>query len=150
MISKVLVYGRLGLNHHLPAIESGLFAREHKCEEAAIVSIRNPEKPAIMPAQPNVLNLAFHDIIAPSDKMVLASDEHLRQIIDFITELHARPEKILLIAQCESGSSRSGAVATLTTVIAGYPRTKLKEDNPRIFPNWHMKKRFQELLAQAA
>jgi len=65
------------------------------------------------------LNLQFHDIDLPSikvnlrdrvkEKYICFNDDHAKQIMDFLTEVEDKVEKI--IVHCHAGISRSAAVA---------------------------------------
>ena len=73
-----------------------------------------------------VLTLYFDDIIRPVEGYVLFSEDHARQVIDFIRE-HRSAETLLI--HCYAGQSRSRAVGAFALKMLGGDNRKYFEDN---------------------
>lgn len=80
------------------------------------ISIRSPDRPevALNPAILEVLRLQFHDVLPGDGKRpdaTIFSQSQAKEVVRFITK-HRRAEKdVHLLVHCESGISRSAAVA---------------------------------------
>lgn len=73
-----------------------------------------------------VLTLYFDDIIRPVEGYVLFSEDHARQVIDFIRG-HRSAETLLI--HCYAGQSRSRAVGAFALKMLGGDNRRYFEDN---------------------
>ena len=94
----------------------------------AIISITDPgtHEARLDPLFQHVLRLSFFDA-EPADEYLpapypgLFDHEMARLIGDFVQELHAAPFEISVMVHCESGVSRSAAVALFVEAYSGAP-----------------------------
>ena len=79
----------------------------------------------------DVLTLYFDDIVKPVDGAVLFSEEHAKQIIDFIDRNRGADT---LLVHCYAGQSRSRAVAAFAVKMLGADNTRyFTEGNPNMY-----------------
>lgn len=79
------------------------------------------------------LNKAYTYSYAPSAPPF--DNAMAKSVVKFIDELIALPYDVVLIAHCDAGVSRSGAVGDFACDRAGMNRVKFIADNPYIHPN---------------
>lgn len=80
------------------------------------ISIRSPERPEVSLSHDlvDVLRLQFHDVL-PGDfsrpEAMVFSKGHAQDIVKFISKHRRSDKQVHLLVHCESGISRSAAVA---------------------------------------
>lgn len=94
---------------------------------------------------PRVITLFFDDVHPHQDlsqitdrEFTIFSEEHAREIIDFITAFHSGATEETLYVNCGAGIARSGAVVTFVKDIYALDHEQFARDNPRISPNAHV------------
>lgn len=106
--------------------------------DIVVVSIRDPGAPAILPDGPRVLNLVFEDMTPAeegSENHDLFDVEKSRAIVEFLYPFATSEHEYTLIAQCNAGISRSGAVAVFAQRLCRIPWEDFVKANPMISPN---------------
>jgi predicted protein tyrosine phosphatase len=68
-------------------------------------------------------------------KLVLFNREHAKVIVDFVKTMQDMDEEIVLVAHCNAGISRSGALGVFAAEYIGYGFDRLMKENPRLQPN---------------
>lgn len=106
-----------------------------------LVTVINLDTPVPRPetiTAENHLLIGINDIVEPADGLVLASDEHVRTLIDFVESWdQARP----LVIHCYAGISRSTAAAFIAMCVARPDRDEraiagaLRRASPVATPN---------------
>ncbi len=83
-----------------------------------LISVINDEtavpRPATIPPE-NHLKLGINDITEPMDGMILADEEHVQDLIDFVS---AWDRSHALVVHCYAGISRSTAAAFIAMCVA--------------------------------
>lgn len=83
-----------------------------------LVSLVNDGTPVVRPESippENHLHIGINDIIEPMDGMILAADEHVQELIDFVRGWdQAQP----MVVHCYAGISRSTAAAFIALCVA--------------------------------
>lgn len=82
-----------------------------------------------------VLTLLVDDIVKPVDGAVLFTEEHARQIIEFVESMRRKADTLLI--HCYAGNSRSAAVGKALLDRSGADSSKL---TGRTNPNEHIYK----------
>jgi len=83
-----------------------------------LVSVINDDAPVVRPASippDNHLYLGINDIVEPMDGLVLADDEHVQELIDFVSGWDRRQP---MVVHCYAGISRSTAAAFIALCVA--------------------------------
>ena len=103
-----------------------------------LINLSTPvERPATISAE-NHLFVGINDIVAPADGLVLADDDHVASLIDFVERWdQTRP----LVVHCYAGISRSTAAAFIALCVARPERNErtiaqaLRNASPVATPN---------------
>ncbi len=103
-----------------------------------LINLATPvERPAAIAAE-NHLFIGINDIVEPMDGLVLAADDHVKTLIDFVEHWdQSRP----LVIHCYAGISRSTAAAFIALCVARPERDEraiaraLREASPKATPN---------------
>jgi predicted protein tyrosine phosphatase len=91
----------------------------------------------------NFLSLNFSDITdnqyekvrVSYPRTILFNQEHAKQIVDFIRDIQGKKEDSVLVAHCQAGISRSGAVGTFVNDYCGLDYSDFLRENPYIMAN---------------
>lgn len=127
-------------------IERGIIVRT----PYVIISIRDPGKRKPKIRKPtgllDVLYLQFHDAVPDEriplpEKVVLMTEEHAKQIWDFV--LRYRDRAGTIVVHCEQGMSRSPAVAAAIALYLG-------ENDSRLLEEYHPNEYVYDLLRSAS
>lgn len=106
-----------------------------------LINLATPvERPDTI-APENHLFVGINDIVAPADGLVLADDDHVAALIDFVERWdQTRP----LVVHCYAGISRSTAAAFIALCVARPQRDEraiaqaLRNASPIATPNQHL------------
>ena len=103
-----------------------------------LINVATPvERPQTIPAE-NHLFIGINDIVEPADGMVLAADDHVSALIDFVERWD---KKRPLVVHCFAGISRSTAGAFIALCVARPGRDEraiaraLRRASPLATPN---------------
>jgi len=162
-IVEVMALSRRTLTDSL--VDRRLVARG--ADDVWVVSIRNEGlEPVGLAPDPRHLLLEFDDLdgacVAERDrgqcgwldderKRILASliqPGQARQIVEHVLRAQARTRRVLFVAQCEAGQSRSGAVALFACEVAGLDTEAFRRANPQVQPNTYVLLMLREALAR--
>jgi len=69
---------------------------------------------------------------------ILFNEDHAKEIVQFVKDVHADKESVVLVAHCYAGISRSGAVGTFANDYAQLDYQKFMDLNPYIMSNPHI------------
>ena len=157
MITKIKIYSRFHMN--IFAFEEG-FQFPFKDKEWALVSIWSPGDEEYLTDEKrdtlkkfgcvDGISLCFSDTTSENveylkktrpgydfTNMILFSDEQAKQTVEFIDKWNDDPEDIILIAHCDAGISRSGAVGTYACDRCRLGYSDFIRENRQVMPN-HM------------
>lgn len=79
--------------------------------------------------------LTHYDQLRRNGCDVLFTEEHAKQIIEFIDRINKREEDEYLVVHCDAGISRSGAIGTFINDYLGLDFKEFKDMNRGIRPN---------------
>lgn len=106
-----------------------------------LIDVATPvERPQSVAAE-NHLFIGINDIVSPADGLVLAEDDHVSALIDFVERWD---EERPLVVHCFAGISRSTAAAFIALCVARPDRDEraiaetLRRASPLATPNSHL------------
>jgi predicted protein tyrosine phosphatase len=106
-----------------------------------LIDVATPvERPDTIPAEKHLF-IAINDIVEPADGLVLADDDHVGALIDFVEDWDQTQP---LVVHCYAGISRSTAAAFITLCVTRPQRDEraiaraLREASPLATPNAHL------------
>ncbi|MCB1498106.1 MAG: protein tyrosine phosphatase [Bauldia sp.] len=106
-----------------------------------LVSVINDDTPVVRPstiARENHLFLGINDIVEPTEGLVAATEDHVRELITFVERWDGERA---MVVHCYAGISRSTAAAFVALCTARPDRSerevalRLREASPWAYPN---------------
>lgn len=162
MIKAISVYNRFHMDMLVAGARTMLHERWH------LISIYSPNGPNVTDIQKShefiddrsrrilsqqgcfdIISLKFDDLrddqvelcVKNGYNPTLFSKDQAKQVVDFIERVNAEGEDSVLVAQCDAGISRSGAIAKFTSDLLG-----ISFNDNLIHPNKYVLKMLWEII----